>query len=76
MVTPRVLRGSKEEISKILRGLQGEFHEVIIFEEEDMPTSDASPESIDFFDAMGPFLVDVQDVDDTREAIYDRMAGE
>ena len=35
-----------------------------------------TPDVKDIFAKMRPFMVDVQDVDDSREAIYTRIEGE
>ena len=68
-----VLRGSKQEIAENLAKISGEVREVIVFEEEPVhPT----PQTEDIFVEMRPFMVDVQDLDDSREAIYTRMEGE
>ena len=73
-----VLKGSKQEIAANLVRIKGEVREAIIFVEEpavaapEAGTADAE----DIFAEMRPFMVDVQEVDDSREAIYSRMEGE
>jgi len=73
-----VLRGSKQEIADRLIRMRGEVFEAIVFEDEAAPAgpdaADREPE--DIFAEMAPFMVDVQNVDDSREAIYTRMEGE
>jgi hypothetical protein len=73
-----VLRGSKQEIAESLVRIQGKVREAIVFEEElaaaGPATTSHKPE--DIFAEMDPFTVDVQDVDDSREAIYTRMENE
>jgi hypothetical protein len=73
-----VLRGSKQEIAESLARISGEVREAIVFEEEPPPAAPAAPthDAEDIFAEMLPFLVDVQDVDDSREAIYSQMEGE
>ena len=73
-----VLRGSKQQIAESLVRISGEVREAIVFEEEPAPAaSEAANDRIeDIFAEMGPFMVDAQDVDDSREGIYTRMEGE
>ena len=73
-----VLRGSKQEIAESLVRISGEVREAIVFEEELAPAApEAAPhDTEDIFAEMGPFMVDAQDVDDSREAVYTRMEGE
>ena len=73
-----VLTGSKQEIAESLARISGEVREAIVFVEEPAP---AAPEvgtldAMDIFAEMRPFMVDGQDLDDSREAIYTRMEGE
>lgn len=73
-----VLKGSKQEIAEGLARISGEVREAIVFVDEPAP---AAPEprlcdTEDIFAEMRPFMVDVEDVDDSREAIYSRMEGE
>jgi hypothetical protein len=72
-----VLRGSKQEIAEGLARISGEVREAIVFEEEpdQLGPAPASPPE-DIFAEMRPYMVDVPDVDDSREAIYSRMEGE
>jgi hypothetical protein len=71
-----VLRGSKQEIAENLARISGEVHEAIVFEEEPAPVEPGTPDAGDIFAEMRPFMVDVQHIDDSREAIYTRMEGE
>jgi hypothetical protein len=70
-----VLKGSKEEIAEALARIRGEVRQAIVFEEDaTLPAPTEAAE--DIFAEMLPFMVDVADVDDSREAIYTRMEGE
>jgi len=73
-----VLRGSKQEIAESLVQITGEVREAIVFEEEPEPAAIAAAprETEDIFAEMRAFMVDVQEVDDSREAVYTRMDGE
>ncbi len=73
-----ILRGSKLEIADRLVRIAGEVCEAIVFEDEPAPAGPdpAACEPDDIFAEMAPFMVDVQNVDDSREAIYTRMEGE
>ena len=73
-----VLRGSKQEIVESLSRISGEVREAIVFEEEPAPKVNGAPtaDAEDIFAEMRPYMLDVQDVDDSRGAIYTRMEGE
>jgi hypothetical protein len=73
-----ILRGSKQEIAESLVRISGDVREAIVFVEEPAPAAPEAPtpDADDIFAEMRPFMVDVQDVDDSREAIYTRMEGE
>jgi hypothetical protein len=73
-----VLKGSKQEIVEGLDRITGEVREAIVFVDEAAPGgAGARTHDIeDIFAEMRPYMVDVQDVDDSREAIYTRMEGE
>lgn len=71
-----VLRGSKQEIADSLIRINGNVHEAIVFEDEPATVTEGPNETIDLFDEMGPYMVDVEDVDDSRETIYTRMEGD
>jgi len=73
-----VLRGSKEAIAEGLARINGEVREAIIFVDDSSPAppTERRPEAEDIFAEMHPFMVDAEDVDDSRQAIYTRMDGE
>jgi hypothetical protein len=73
-----VLRGPKQEITENLARIDGEVREAIVFVQEPAPVAPGAPapDTDDVFAEMRPFMVDMQDVDDSREAIYTRMEGE
>lgn len=77
-MSARVLRGTKQEIADHLARISGEVREAIVFVEDPAPATSGArtPEAEDFFAEMRPFMVDVQDVDDSRDAVYSRMEGE
>ncbi len=73
-----VLKGSKQEIAEGLVQIDGDVREAIVFVEE---PAGAAPIALpdngeDMFAEMGPLMVDVPEVDDSREAIYSRMESE
>ena len=73
-----ILKGSKQEIAESLVRISGVVREAIVFEEDPKPAAPiATPLATeDIFAEMGPFMVDAQDVDDSREGVYTRMEGE
>lgn len=73
-----VLKGSKREIAESLLQIVGEVREAIVFVEEPAATVPAACPDVDddIFAEMVPFMVDVPEVDDSREAIYSRMENE
>lgn len=73
-----VLKGSKQESADSLARISGEVREAIVFVEEPAPTAaeQRTTDGTDIFAEMQPFMVDVQDVDDSRETIYTRLQGE
>jgi hypothetical protein len=73
-----ILKGSKQEIAESLARIPGEVREAIVFAEEPAPAipEAPSPDVNDIFAEMRPFMVDVPDLDDSREAMYTRMEGE
>lgn len=72
------LKGSKQEIAESLVRLAGEVREAIVFEDEPAPAAveGTLPDADDIFAEMTSFMVNVRDVDDSREAVYTRMEGE
>jgi hypothetical protein len=78
-MTTHVLRGSKQEIAERLVRITGQVREAIVFVEESPPApapAAAAPDAGDIFAEMQPFMVDVPDLDDSRDAIYSRRDGE
>ena len=77
-MSARILKGTKQEISANLARINGEVREAIVFVEE--PSLAASElrslDVADIFAEMGAYMVDVQDVDDSRSAIYSRIQCE
>jgi hypothetical protein len=75
MMAAHVLRGTKQQIAQDLAQIPGEVREAIVFVEEPAPIVSGAPahDSEDIFAEMRPFMVDVQFVDDSREAIYTPM---
>lgn len=83
-----VLKGSKQEIAERLIQIRGVIREAIVFEDEvsedegleNEPTlrpSDTAPyEAEDIFAEMSSFMVDLERLDDSREAIYTQSEGE
>ena len=67
-----VLRGTKQQIAENLARMPGKVREAIVFVEEMAPASDRG----DIFAEMRPHMVDVEELDDTREAVYTRLQGE
>jgi hypothetical protein len=78
MMSARVLRGTKQEIAATLAAIDGEVREAIVFVAEVAPTVPVAPahSAGDVFAEMIQFMVDVRDVDDSRETIYSRIGGE
>lgn len=74
----QVLKGSKHEIAQELARLNGEVREAIVFFEEPSATAAgaSAADAEDIFAEMRPFMVDLSDLDDSREAIYTRHSGE
>ena len=70
-----VLRGSKHEIAENLVRIAGEVREVIVFE-EDPHTPKEFEAADDIFAEMQGLMVDVPQVEDSRQAIYSRVPGE
>lgn len=72
-----VLRGSKQTIADEVARIDGEVREAIVFVEETPSVAEMEPpDREDIFAEMFPYLVEVPDVDDSRQAIYSRMEGE
>jgi hypothetical protein len=77
-MSARVLKGSKQEIAAALARISGDVREAIVFVDEPAPPAPGAPtgDAGDIFAEMGPLMVDVRDVDDSREAIYSPLVGE
>jgi hypothetical protein len=78
MMTTHVLKGSKQEIADHLVRIIGEVREAIVFVDEPAPngTGTVGCDMADIFAEMHPHMVDVPDIDDSREAIYSRAQSE
>ena len=70
-----VLRGTKQQIAENLSRMPGEVREAIVFVEEPAPVEARMADREDIFAEMRPFMVNVEDLDDTREAVYMRGGG-
>jgi hypothetical protein len=77
-MSARILKGTKQEIASSLAQISGEVREAIVFVDDSGAVGPAGPpaDAGDFFAEMRPYLVDVRDADDSREAIYTRAEGE
>jgi hypothetical protein len=73
-----VLRGSKQEIAESLTRISGEVREAIVFVDQPASATPATGahDTEDIFSEMLPFIVDVPNQDDSREAIYSQLEGE
>lgn len=73
-----ILRGSKQEIAERLVRISGEVREAIVFEDDPVPPASeaAAHDMEDIFAEMVPFMVNVEHMDDSREAVYTRMEAE
>jgi hypothetical protein len=71
-----VLRGTKQQIAENLARMPGEVREAIVFVEELAPAEVRRSGKEDIFAEMHPYMVDVEDVDDSREGIYTLGQGE
>lgn len=67
-----VLRGTKQRIAEN----PGEVREAIVFVEEPALVEARMPKREDIFAEMRPYMVDVEDLDDSCEAVYTRGQGE
>jgi len=71
-----VLRGTKQQIAEDLAQMPGEVREAIVFVEETAPATAQMPDGEDIFAEMRPYMVEVEDLDDSREAVYTRAESE
>ncbi len=77
-MTAHVLKGTKQEIAEQVANLEGDVREAIVFVEQPQAASvNGAPENVqELFQEMGPYMVNVGNVDYSREAIYSRKPGE
>jgi hypothetical protein len=76
-MSARILRGTKQEIAENLARLSGEVREAIVFVNEPLPPlAGAADAGGDIFAEMQPLMVNVEDFDNSREAIYTRLPSE
>ena len=71
-----VLRGTKQQLAENLAQMPGEVREAIVFVEEPAQAEARMPAGEDIFAEMRPYMMTVEDLDDTREAVYTRGEGE
>jgi hypothetical protein len=71
-----VLRGTKQQIAENLAQMPGDVREAIVFVDEPVSPAARIPEREDIFAEMRAYMVDVEDMDDAREAFYTRGEGE
>ena len=71
-----VLTGNKSEIVQGLAGITGEVREAIVFVDDSATTNGTASETEDIFAEMQSYMVDVADVDDSRDSIYSPADGE
>ncbi len=67
-----VLRGTKQQIAENLAQMPGEVREAIVFVDEPVSPEARMPAGEDIFAEMRPYMVNVEDLDETREAVYTR----
>jgi hypothetical protein len=70
-----VITGSKQDIVAGVTKISGEIKEAIVFVEEP-PEQTGPPGAGDLFAGMEQYMVNVPNIDDSREAIYRPMEGE
>ncbi len=70
MLTIKTIKGSREEVLKAIRESTGEIVEAIVFVEDHVLVPVDDGENVE------PPTVAVENVDDSREAIYTRQADE
>jgi hypothetical protein len=71
-----LLRGTKQQIAENLARMPGEVREAIVFVEEPAPVDARMSDSEDIFAEMRPYMVNVEGLDDSREAVYTRGEDE
>jgi hypothetical protein len=70
----QILRGSKQEIAESVARMSGQVHEAIVFIEEPLALTEASPQQL--FASMEPFAAHAGGADYSREALYSRTEDE
>jgi hypothetical protein len=77
-MSARILKGTKQEIAESLAKIAGEVHEAIVFVDETAPQAAGTPagNAEDIFAEMRSLMVDVQELNDSREAIYTQLDHE
>lgn len=77
-MTAITLKGSKQEIAQQVANLEGEVREAIVFIESPVNASTPPvPATVEeLFAEMEPYMVNVGNVDYSREAIYSRNPNE
>ena len=75
-MTARVLKGSKQEIAQQVANLEGDVREAIVFIEPPLGASIEPVPVEELFKEMEPYMVNVGNVDYSREAIYSRKPRE
>lgn len=76
-MTTHVLTGSKNDIAASIASFPGEIREVIVLVDEPANADKKTFATVEeFFAEMQPYMVEVGEFDDSREAIYTRQEGE
>ncbi len=78
-MTTRILTGSKQEIAEQLANLDGDVREAIVFIAEPQVAKNATstPASDDdFFTELDALAANIDQFNDSREAIYTRLESE
>lgn len=70
----QILTGSKREIAESVARMPGEVHEAIVFVEEPLAVTEASPQQL--FASMEQYATHAGGADYSREALYSRMEDE
>jgi len=73
-MSAQILRGSKQEIAESVARMSGQVHEAIVFIEEPLALTEASPQQL--FASMEPFAAHAGGADYSREALYSRTEDE
>ena len=73
-MSAQILRGSKQEIAESVARMSGQVHEAIVFIEEPLALTEASPQQL--FASMEPFAAHAGGADYSRDALYSRTEDE